>query len=51
MVPAERISRALADDDPRAACERLTREANDNGGRDNITVIVVDFESPNPRAH
>lgn len=29
--------------DPRAACEQLIRSANQNGGRDNVTVIVARF--------
>jgi protein phosphatase len=46
MVPDDHIRRALADGDPRAACERLVREANDSGGPDNITVIAARFEAP-----
>jgi protein phosphatase len=28
-------------DDPQAACQRMVDEANENGGRDNTTLIVV----------
>jgi PPM family protein phosphatase len=34
--------------EPEAACERLIEEANRAGGRDNITVVVADFERPAP---
>jgi protein phosphatase len=32
------------DEDPRSACEHLVAQANEQGGRDNITVIVARFE-------
>ena len=35
--------RALAD--PQKACERLLQEANDAGGRDNVTVVIVRFDT------
>jgi PPM family protein phosphatase len=46
MVPEDRIAAVLhADQEPRAACERLVAEANENGGKDNISVIVARFEA------
>ncbi|WP_156760759.1 PP2C family protein-serine/threonine phosphatase [Microbacterium karelineae] len=42
-LTAERIATVLnAEPDPRAAAARLVREAVQQGGRDNITVVVVD---------
>jgi protein phosphatase len=29
--------------DPQLACEQLIRAANDAGGHDNITVVIVDW--------
>jgi serine/threonine protein phosphatase PrpC len=47
MVPDEAVAAALADEaDPRAACERLVREANVRGGRDNITAVVAHVAEP-----
>jgi serine/threonine protein phosphatase PrpC len=44
MVSDDRIAAVLrAEDDPRAACERLVTEANEQGGKDNITVIAARF--------
>jgi serine/threonine protein phosphatase PrpC len=44
MVPDGRIAAILHEEQqPRRACERLVREANDGGGEDNITVIVACF--------
>ena len=45
MVPDARIAAILAEgQEPRRACERLVAEANEQGGEDNITVIVAWFE-------
>ena len=44
MVPDARIAVILQEEEPRRACERLAAEANERGGRDNITVIVARFE-------
>ncbi len=42
-VPDDEIDAILADnDDPQAAADQLVDLANDHGGRDNVTVIVVD---------
>lgn len=30
--------------DPQAACQELVAQANDNGGPDNVTVVVVEFQ-------
>jgi serine/threonine protein phosphatase PrpC len=46
MVPDDRIAAVLeADHEPRTACERLVAEANEHGGKDNISVIVARFEA------
>jgi PPM family protein phosphatase len=37
----------LAEPDPEAACTKLVAQANDAGGRDNITVVIVRFD-PQP---
>jgi serine/threonine protein phosphatase PrpC len=47
MLPKDRVTAVLqAEDDPKAACERLVTEANERGGRDNITVVVARFDPP-----
>jgi PPM family protein phosphatase len=47
MVADDRIAAVLqADHEPRTACERLVAEANENGGKDNVSVIVARFEAP-----
>lgn len=44
MVSDARIVEILhADPDPRRACEKLIAEANEQGGKDNITAIVAYF--------
>jgi protein phosphatase len=46
MVPNEQIAAVLQDErEPRRACERLIALANEAGGRDNITVIVAQYEA------
>jgi PPM family protein phosphatase len=46
MVPDEEIARLLrAEADPEQACKQLVARANEQGGRDNITVIVARFEA------
>jgi serine/threonine protein phosphatase PrpC len=46
MVPDDRIAAVLqADHEPRTACERLVSEANENGGKDNVSVIVAHFDA------
>ena len=45
MVSNEAIATVLrTESDPAAACTRLVAQANDAGGRDNITVLVVRFD-------
>jgi serine/threonine protein phosphatase PrpC len=42
MVPDDRIAAILgAENVPQSACECLVREANERGGKDNITAIVA----------
>jgi protein phosphatase len=46
MVPDDRITAVLqADHEPPTACERLVAEANERGGKDNVSVIVARFEA------
>jgi protein phosphatase len=46
MVPDERIREVLlAEPDLPQACARLVAEANERGGRDNITAVLARFES------
>jgi protein phosphatase len=46
MVDDDAIGRTLlAEPDPEAACTTLLSLANDAGGRDNITVVVVRFDA------
>jgi len=45
MLSEERMTEILqAEIDPEIVCDRLVSEANDNGGRDNVTVVVGRFE-------
>lgn len=45
MVSDEKMEEILrAEDDLNHKAERLVSEANQNGGRDNITVILIDPE-------
>jgi len=46
MVKDDRIRAVLAEqDDLQRACERLVALANDNGGKDNVTVVLGRFEA------
>jgi protein phosphatase len=46
MVPDEEIARILqTETDPEQACKQLLAQANGQGGKDNITVIVARFEA------
>jgi PPM family protein phosphatase len=45
MLTNEAIAAALrAEPDPQVACANLVAQANDAGGRDNITVLIVRFD-------
>jgi protein phosphatase len=45
MVPDARIAVILqGEEQPQRACERLAAEANERGGKDNVTVIVARFD-------
>ena len=45
QMKTDEIARIVAEeDDPMTACKRLIDRANDNGGPDNITVIVARFD-------
>jgi len=45
MVPDQEILAVLQDKpDPALACERLVARANEEGGKDNVTVVVARFE-------
>jgi len=49
MVPDAAIAATLrAELDPEAACTTLVAQANDAGGRDNITVLIVRFDPWDP---
>jgi PPM family protein phosphatase len=46
MVNDERIAQVLQEEaDPPKACTKLVAEANEHGGKDNITVLITRFES------
>ena len=46
MVLDEEIVDVLAAEmEPKKACERLVNRANENGGNDNVTVVVAHFEA------
>jgi protein phosphatase len=46
MLADERLVAILAaEGEPQSACERLVAEANNRGGRDNITAVVARFEA------
>lgn len=44
MVPPETIRRILHNNPPNRAVEALTEEALKNGGKDNITIVVVEIQ-------
>jgi PPM family protein phosphatase len=47
MVPNEAIAATLhAEASPEAAAKGLLSQANEAGGRDNITVLIVRFDAP-----
>jgi PPM family protein phosphatase len=49
MVPDEAIAAVLrAEPDPEAACTKLVAQANEAGGRDNITVLIARFDPADP---
>ncbi len=49
MLDDARIAAVLAaESEPEAACVRLVAEANEAGGRDNITAVVARFETGSP---
>jgi protein phosphatase len=46
MVADDRIAAILHDEqEPQVACERLVAQANETGGKDNITALVARFEA------
>jgi len=49
MLAHDTIATTLqAQADPESACSSLLAQANESGGRDNVTVVVVDFDLPAP---
>ena len=46
MVPEDRIAAVIeSDHEPRSACGSLVAEANELGGKDNISVIMARIEA------
>lgn len=43
IVPEERIAEICRSSDPEAACEQLVRAADERGGPDNTTVVLVQY--------
>jgi len=51
MVSNDQIAKVLREvPDPEAACQRLLKEANEAGGRDNITIVISRFNSVTPQS-
>jgi PPM family protein phosphatase len=51
MLSNDAIAATLRDEpDPEGACRKLVRQANDAGGRDNITVVIARFDAGETRA-
>jgi PPM family protein phosphatase len=51
MLTNEAIAATLREEpDPKAACTKLMAQANEAGGRDNITVLIVRFDAADPPA-
>ena len=49
MVWADEIQRTLLEaENPKAAVQKLVAQANERGGHDNITVIVMTVPKPRP---
>lgn len=49
MVTDDTIAAVLeTESDPERACTRLVTLANDAGGRDNVTVVIVRFDAMDP---
>lgn len=47
MLADDEIAAVLqAEPEPRGACERLVAQANERGGKDNVTVLVARYEAP-----
>jgi serine/threonine protein phosphatase PrpC len=50
MMTEDAIAAILkADADPETACTKLVAQANEAGGRDNITVLIVRFDPADPK--
>lgn len=45
MVSDAQIIRCLSYDNLQKSCDELIKKANDNGGRDNITAVVIKYET------